>query len=280
MIITGALGHIGSRLIRHIDGVVAIDNLSTLRYSSLFNLPKPVEFIESDAIKDKLDFSGHEVVVHLAAKTDAANSDNDTLFHNLEATRKVVDECKRVGAYLIYVSSTSVYGQAGGIVDEDSELNPQSPYAEAKILEESLLHGSFHCILRFGTIFGSSPGMRFHTAVNKFIWNYAHGLPVTVWRTALHQKRPYLDLSDAVEAIKFCSEKRPTGAYNVLTMNATVNDILSELPGSIIKYVDSPIMNQLSYEVSRKKFESLGFTFKGDIKKGIAETLRLLKGGK
>ena len=56
---------------------------------------------------------------------------------------------------------------------------------------------------RFGTIFGTSIGMRFHTAVNKFCWQAVIGQPITVWRTALHQYRPYLDLKDAVKAIVY-----------------------------------------------------------------------------
>ena len=36
-------------------------------------------------------------------------------------------------------------------------------------------------------------------------------------------------------------------------------------------------MNQLSYEVSCKRFEAEGFKFNGDLKRGIAETIALLK---
>ena len=45
IVVTGALGHIGSRLIRELPtifpdaNIVLIDNLSTQRYCSLFNLP-------------------------------------------------------------------------------------------------------------------------------------------------------------------------------------------------------------------------------------------------
>ena len=55
LLITGALGHIGSRLIHGIqpgefEKVVLFDNLSTQRYCSLFNLPKdvPFKFVEDD----------------------------------------------------------------------------------------------------------------------------------------------------------------------------------------------------------------------------------------
>ena len=56
-------------------------------------------------------------------------------------------------------------------------------------------------IFRFGTIYGPSEGMRFHTAVNKFCWQAAMGQPITVWKSAYEQSRPYLDLNDASRAI-------------------------------------------------------------------------------
>ena len=36
-------------------------------------------------------------------------------------------------------------------------------------------------------------------------------------------------------------------------------------------------MNQLSYKVSRKKFEKMGFRFKGSIYKDIEDTINLFK---
>ena len=46
IIVTGALGHIGSKLIRALpdeflnSDIIMIDNFSTCRYPSLFDLPK------------------------------------------------------------------------------------------------------------------------------------------------------------------------------------------------------------------------------------------------
>ena len=78
---------------------------------------------------------------------------------------------------MIHLSSTSVYGTQKKMVDEDcpeEDLKPQSPYAATKLKEERLIsklvkEKSLKAVtFRFGTIFGVSPGMRFHTAVNKF----------------------------------------------------------------------------------------------------------------
>ena len=79
----------------------------------------------------------------------------------------------------LYPSTTSVYGEAEGIVSENSPeevYKPASPYAESKRKVEKLLQNVHRetgfpiLILRKGTIFGTSIGMRFHTAINKFCW--------------------------------------------------------------------------------------------------------------
>ena len=148
------------------------------------------------------------------------------------------------------------------MVSEDcspEELKPQSPYAATKLKEEALINrlcnekGLKGMSCRFGTIFGASPGMRFHTAVNKFCWQAVMGQPITVWRTAYGKKRPYLDLFDASRALSFIirNDLFDGRIYNVLTLNATVRQIVDTIrefvPGLEVAFVDNQIMNQLSY---------------------------------
>lgn len=302
IIVTGALGHIGSSLCRHLSGafpgaeIVMIDNLLTMRYYSLFDLPSTgrFKFVEADILKMNLVdvFKGAAVVIHLAAITDAANSfQNRDLIEevNYKATIKVAQECLIADCPLIYLSSTSVYGTQEEIVDEacrPEELQPQSPYAESKLKGEQYLQdqvGLNFIVCRFGTIAGVSPGMRFHTAVNKFCWQAVMGQPITVWQTALHQKRPYLALNDAVSALQFIIENSlfDREIYNVLTDNLTVYQIVemirNHIPGLAIKHVDTEIMNQLSYEVSTSKFCGKGFKYFGSIENCIAETVQCLQ---
>lgn len=306
IVITGALGHIGSRLIRTLPDafpeaeIVLLDDLSTQRYGSLFNLPAHgrYRFIEADVLNAELEecFRGAAVVVHLAAITNAAGSfENAAQVEqvNYAGTERVARTCLRVGSPLLFLSTTSVYGTQAAVVDEActvAELQPQSPYAESKLRAEQLLHtlgreeGLRFVTCRFGTIFGPSPGMRFHTAVNKFIWQACLGMPLTVWRSALDQRRPYLDLEDAVRAIEFiiAGDCFDGEIYNVLTVNATVREIVEaireQVPDLEVSLVDSRIMNQLSYEVSCAKFAALGFCSTGDLRQRVAETVSLLKG--
>jgi len=305
IVVTGALGHIGSALIRQLPfdfpdaAIVMVDNMMTQRYPSLFDLPVigRYQFVEADVRKNDLRalFDGADVVVHLAAITDAAGTFDraaELEANNFEATAKVAAACLAGGARLVHLSSTSVYGTQNALVSEDcapEELKPQSPYAETKLKEEDLVQslakhdGLRAVVFRFGTIFGASVGMRYHTAVNKFCWQAVMKQPLAIWKTAFHQKRPYLDLVDAIRAIAFVIRQDLFDGriYNVLTLNATVHDIVDCIrefvPDLQMSFVNNPIMNQLSYEVSCVRLLDHGFAFSGDLRRGVGETVALLE---
>ncbi|NKB33471.1 MAG: NAD-dependent epimerase/dehydratase family protein [Pseudomonadales bacterium] len=305
LIITGALGHIGSYTLKHLPErfpeceIVLLDNLLTQRFSSLFDLPDADYRFHAVNVLDKgleTYLEGAAAVINLAAITDAAGSfgnAEEVEHNNFNATQSVAQACIKTNVPLIHLSSTSVYGTASDTVDEDcsdDDLNPQSPYAECKLKEEKLLQrlgkeqDLNFIVCRFGTICGPSAGMRFHTAVNKFCWQAVMNEKITVWKTALHQKRPYLTLTDAFQAFVFILENKlfDRQIYNVLTDNLTVNNIL-EMIGTHVKdpeieFVDTEIMNQLSYEVLNTKFKDQSFSNSGSIEQAIAETIQLLGG--
>jgi len=303
IVVTGALGHIGSRLIRELPlafpaaDIVLVDNLSTQRYCSLFDLPASgrYRFIEADVLTADLDalFAGADAVIHLAAITKA-----DETFEtaerveavNFHGTERVARACARAGAGLAFISTTSVYGGRREAIDDEcpaGDLHPQTPYADSKLRAERLLEslgaqeGLRFVVCRFGTIFGVSPGMRFHTAVNKFCMQAATGRPITVWRSALHQFRPYLDLGDAVAALLLLIRRElfDRRVYSVVTLNATVSHVVeairAHVPGARTEFGDSAVMNLLSYKVESNRLAGLGFRFSGDLDCAVGETLRL-----
>lgn len=305
IIVTGGLGHIGSHLILQLIKknknykITVFDNLLTNRYATLFMFAKykNIKFIEKDLSKSNIDtyVKNTNLVIHLAAITDAQSSiliPEKIENNNLKTTKNVTLSCAKYKKNLIFISSTSIYGTQNNIVDENckkSELKPQSPYAYFKLKEENIIKNSFKknkhrgIILRFGTIYGYSIGMRFHTAVNKFCWQLYQKQPISIWKTAMKQKRPYLSLIDASNAILFIITNKlyDNQIYNIVSQNFTVEGILSilKLYDKKIKFklVNNKIMNQLSFEVSPKKFINKGFTFKGNMKKEIFKTLKNLQ---
>ena len=302
VLVTGGLGHIGSNLIRLLKGcdLIVVDDFMTQRYASLFNLSPETKIdffeknVQSISAEWLLEVGPIDLIIHLSATTDAAgNAQNrEALFeNNLNSTKHIAKLALNLGIKFIFPSSTSVYGSQSDLVDETcTELLPQSPYAESKLAEENLLQqlseeGLRVAILRFGTIHGASAGMRFHTAVNRFIFQSKLGIPLTVWRTALDQKRPDLSLLDCIAAVQHVMDRDlfDGEVYNIVTQNWTVREIIEniELVSGVkaqISFVDVAIMNQLSYEVSSLKFQETGFVFHGDLRQDIEDTLVLLSG--
>lgn len=306
-LITGGLGHVGSELIRKYSkrkdiGLIRIlDNLSTQRYCSLFEIPKThvkIEFVEGDITnleKVKEVMKGIDVVIHLAAITNAPETikiPEETKQVNLIGTENVLNCAIESGVKkFIFPSSTSVYGEAEGVVDEKTpieNLNPSSPYAEYKLQTEKIVqeaNGKNNIqtfVLRKGTIFGKSIGMRFHTAVNNFVWLACMNKPLTVWDSAINNKRPYLGLDDAIRAYEFVEKfGKPGEIYNVLTKNYTISEIVDAIkifkPELKVEITKSPLLNQKSYEVSAEKFKQLGFEFKDDLKEFLGKEIKLLE---
>jgi len=300
IIITGACGHIGSYVskniykIKKVKEIILIDNFSSQRYSSLFNLKKKLKtyFFNIDVSKsNSLDiFKNIDLIIHCASLTNAENSfsNKKKMFkNNLGCMKNVIDFCIENKSKLIHLSSTSVYGKQAKIVneDDDSFLKPQSPYADIKLMEENILKKNKHKLkfmsFRFGTIAGISPGMRFHTAINKFCFNAAIDQKIMIYKTAYNQYRPYLSIKDAFKVFKFCIEKNmfKNDVFNALSQNLTVKQVVGMIKkykkNAKIKFVNAKIMNQLSYHVDNKKLNNLGLKLNSNIERDIKETLKL-----
>jgi UDP-glucose 4-epimerase len=302
LIITGACGHIGSYVaenifkIKKIKKTILVDNLQSNRFHSIFNQKKKnsLEFHLGDLNDEKSleKFKKIDYLIHLASMTNAEKSfskEKEMYKNNINCLKTVIKFCKKNKVKLIHLSSTSVYGKQATLVDETCEkkyLKPQSPYAKIKLIEERMLKKEKnlqYVTFRFGTISGISQGIRFHTAVNKFCLNAAINEDISVYKTALHQYRPYLSLKDAFKTFKFCIENNffKKDIYNALSGNFTVNQILTKIrkhkKNIKIKFVNSAIMNQLSYHVDDKKLSSHGLKLSNKIDNDIKDTLNLLR---
>ena len=301
IIVTGGMGHIGSKLINKLSSldkikkIIIIDNFSSERYISFINLKnrKKIIFFDEDLVQFNINKIKNKIdcIVHLASTTNAEKSFSNkkkVLDNNVECTNKILSLGKK-NTKIIFASSTSVYGSQYKIINsKNNQLNisPQSPYAESKILCENIIKkkSTNYCIMRFGTIFGMSDGMRFHTAINKFCYQAAMDKKITIWRKFYNKKRPYLDLDDCVRSIIFSifNNKIKNETLDVVTINLKVIDIISEIEKlkKIKKsFVNTEILNQLSYEVHSDRLIDLKFKFNGNLFSSINKTIKKLNLG-
>ena len=300
LMITGACGHIGSYIAsrfakkRDIKKIYLIDNFHSSKINSFFNLKnKKFFFRKIDVSKNNSlnSIKNIHTVIHCASLTNAEGSfkiKNLMYKNNLNCMRNIIKYCIKQKINLLHLSSTSVYGSQENVVYEDNIrfINPQSPYAKIKIIEENMLKKNSKNLkfitLRLGTIAGVSPGMRFHTAVNKFCLNASLNEKISIYKTAYNQFRPYLSLKDAFRAFDFFINKRlfNNNTYNLLSKNYTVQQIISIIKkykkNLRIKFVKTKIMNQLSYKVETKKILKLGLKMNNSIPQDINETLKYL----
>tara|TARA_X000000950_G_scaffold289382_2_gene412626 strand:+ start:18690 stop:19613 length:924 start_codon:yes stop_codon:yes gene_type:complete len=298
VLITGAMGHIGSALVNKLSSinkikkVIIIDNFSSERYISFINLKNrhKILFFDEDLanfnlskIKIKIDF-----IVHLASTTNAEKSflnKKHVLDNNVKCTKKVLQIAKN-HTKIIFASSTSVYGNQYQVINSHNNqknISPQSPYAHSKILCENVIkkYSKNYCIMRFGTIFGISDGMRFHTAINKFCYQAVLGQKITIWKKFYDKKRPYLDLNDCVRSIIFCifNKEIRNETLDVVTINLKVVDIVKQIENlkQIKKsFVNTKILNQLSYEVHSDRLKNLKFKFYGNLFLSIKKMIKKL----
>ena len=303
ILVTGACGHIGSYFLENVHKIkkikktILVDNLESNRFTSLFNNLKKnnLNFYKRDLNDRKSlnDIKNIDVVIHLASMTNAAKSfgkEKEMFSNNLNCLDTVIDFCLKNKSKLIHLSSTSVYGKQTNIVDENCEerfLLPQSPYAKIKLIEEKKLlklkNKISYNTFRFGTIAGVSKGIRFHTAVNSFCINAAMNEKINVYKNAMDQYRPYLSIRDAFKVFKFCIEKNffNNDIFNALSGNFTVRQILNKIKKYKkkinIKYVDTPLLNQLSYHVDQSKIQKYGLKLNADITLDIKNTINLFK---
>jgi nucleoside-diphosphate-sugar epimerase len=145
--VTGAAGGIGSVLCQRLSelewSVVALD-LRDADTSSIAALPG-VDVVNADlrnesalaaAMKDC------DTVFHLAAKVHAPADEPADSFKriNVEGTRAVVNAALAAGVRkFIFFSTVGVYPESGDLLDEDSAVNPSTPYAATKLAGEAIV---------------------------------------------------------------------------------------------------------------------------------------------
>lgn len=156
-------------------------------------------------------FAGAAAVVHLAAVVgEAACALAEAVAEeiNVGGTETALEAARRSGAgRFLLVSTCSNYGisEPGEIADEDAPLRPLGLYAETKVAAERAVLGSGSpgaCVLRFGTLCGLSPRMRFDLLVNELARAAALGEAIRIFAPLAW--RPYLHLRDAARAVERC----------------------------------------------------------------------------
>lgn len=237
------------------------------------------------------DLQGIDAIVHMAElSNDPTGQLSPTITYDInhKGSVRLAELAKQAGVRrFVYMSSCSVYGVAtDGDVTEESEINPQTAYAECKALVERdvkpMADDSFSpTFMRNATAFGASPRMRFDIVLNnlsglawttKEIKMVSDGTP---WRPLVHG----LDIAKAL----ICVLEAPRDVVHNQVFNVgdsannyrvkEIAEIVAEsFPGCQLSFGTQGADNR-SYRVSFEKINTQlpGFKCDWDARRGAQQ---------
>jgi UDP-glucose 4-epimerase len=295
ILITGGCGYLGSQLIRDLCAnpdlsIRILDNMQAKNYPALMDLGGDggVHFIEGDILDPAVmayALEGIDLVIHLAAIVQTPMSfENPTWVEQVNhwGTANLVESCLNAGVKrFIYASSSAVYGPGGPFVEGDI-CRPFGAYAQSKYKAERSVLAAVDrslepAVLRFGTIFGYAPSVRFEAVANRFAYLAGSKRSLVVFGQG-DQVRPFVHVRDASAATLFCMSNFEvfTGqVFNVVGDNASVLDLVgavqSFLPEIGVHYTEQDVLTHLSINASNEKMISGGWQPQCSLKEGLEE---------
>jgi nucleoside-diphosphate-sugar epimerase len=241
-----------------------------------------------------------DAVVHLAAivgdpacarDPEAAGAINE------RGSLQLIRSAQNAGVNrFVFASTCSNYGRMNDtsvLASEEHELRPLSLYAETKVAVERALLGhdgastTAGTVLRFATLFGVSPRMRFDLTVNQFVMEMLVHRRLVVYGERFW--RPYVHVRDAARAI-IAVLNAPVDLVRSQVFNVGHTDenyrkmdlveiIGRRVPGATIEYV-SVADDPRDYKVSFERIRSiLSFLPMRRVIDGVEELARLIEYG-
>ena len=243
VLVTGGAGFVGSHVVDALrdrgDEVLIVDDLST---GDRANVRADAELRVADisdgpAFGKALNGERFDAVVHCAAKTKVVQSmEQPELYRRVivDGTRNVVDAALATGARDVVNISTggAIYGETPACADEETALQPLSPYGSYKAEAEAIVQrqGLRAVTLRLANVYGPRQRSDLEGGVISIFlgaWRDRRALTVFGDGTA---ERDYVYVGDVAEAVLASLDASVSGVYNIGTGVATsVNALIDHM---------------------------------------------------
>jgi dTDP-4-dehydrorhamnose reductase len=222
ILVTGANGLLGQKLIALLDADPAVELVATARQPLAVPLVRGV-FHKVD-IENKEEivaaFGEHkpDVVVNTAAMTqvDDCETQREKCWKaNVTSVELLAEACQWYNTHLIHVSTDFIFDGSRGPLDETEKPNPVNFYGESKLAAEKIIQASDKiswCILRTVLVFGITPDM---SRSNIVLWvknSLEQGKKINVVNDQF--RTPTL-AEDLAMGCYLAAKKKASGIYNI-----------------------------------------------------------------
>ena len=306
VLVTGGAGYIGAILVRRLlqagERVRVIDRMLHGAHGlSGLEAEERLE-IRTEDLRDPRThddaLEGCDTVVHLAAIVGdkaCALDEEMAVQTNWTATVTLARRAAARGVRrFVFASTCSVYGEGRNeILTEASPVRPLSLYAETRfhaergILDVAKAPSFEPVILRFGTVYGLSPRMRFDLVVNLLTLRASREGAVSIFGGS--QWRPFVHVVDIARALESAMvEALPLEGDPILNVgdnleNYQLRDLAeyyeNAFPGVRVRHTPEA-SDPRTYRVSFDRIERLwGFRASRRVPDGIEEIAAALRAG-
>lgn len=246
ILVTGAAGFIGSNLCERLlaDGheVIGVDAFTPyysprLKHANIEAARKHPKFtlLQADLRSTPLEplLRGVELIYHLAGQPGVRDSFErfpEYVEHNILATHRLL-EAAGTDRFVVFASSSTVYGSAPRPFREDGPALPFAPYGVTKLAAERLCLGytsqrrAAAMVFRFFTVYG--PRQRPDMAFTRLCAAILKGDRFPLMGTG-EQTREFTEVSDVAEALVLAGQARKSGLLlnigggHTISMNAAI----------------------------------------------------------
>jgi nucleoside-diphosphate-sugar epimerase len=293
ILVTGGAGYKGLKLTQALlergHEVAVFDNFMYGFEPALYlfdHYPR-ISFIAKDIRNvTQSDVSPYDVVFHLAGISGypacEANPHSAQMI-NVGGTDRLVS-CLGQGQLLIYASTTSIYGRSDDWCTEEGPVHPASLYALTKYEGEKrcLEHGN--CVaLRFATLFGVAPRMRWDLLPNDFVMRVVHERALVLFDS--RSIRTFLHVDDAIRGYLLALDRaaQMTGqVFNVGTerMNLSKRQLAERIKEHLdFAIIDSDLADPdvRNFLIRFEKIAALDYRPEKSLADGIRELIALFR---
>jgi dTDP-4-dehydrorhamnose reductase len=168
ILLTGANGLLGQKLITLLQNEQDVDLLATSRGASRFlhrNISyESLDIEDNDQVQEVTSRFKPDVIIHTAAMTNVDTCEEDRegcRRANVMAVEYLVKAAEQNNAFFLHLSTDFIFSGDSGPYAEDAEAKPVNYYGESKLASEKVVKKASTpwAIVRTVLVYGITPGM-------------------------------------------------------------------------------------------------------------------------